>query len=106
MMVALWAAVTFRRPMRGGRSRKRTRAMRVQARSVTTLSALDHARHDLVLDPRVQPLGVLAHDHEVDVLDSASRRPAGSHRPEARVEVERVAQAHVDALESLADRAC
>ena len=30
--------------------------------------ALDHAGHDLVLQPGVQPLGVLADDDEIDVL--------------------------------------
>ncbi len=66
--------------------------------------ALDNARHDLVLEARVEVLGVLAHDDEIDPL--APGRHAGQvpHRPQVRVQIERLAQPDVDAREALPDR--
>ena len=65
------------------------------------LQALDHAGHDLVLDPRVQTFGVLAHHDQVHMLDGSDVRQFD--RPEVRVEIERFAQAHVDGREPFAD---
>ena len=68
------------------------------------LDALRGVAADAVLDPRVEVLGVLAHDHQVDVLvarDEALHRPGGA---DVGVEAEGLAQRHVDRPEALADR--
>src|SRR5579884_2148173 len=58
----------------------------------------------LELDPGVDVLGRLAHDHEVDVLEAGSDAAVGLARAHLRVEVERRPQADVDRAEPLADR--
>ena len=68
------------------------------------LQALDHAGHDLVLEPGVEILGVLADDDQVDVGEAARDARQVPHRPEVGVEVERLAQPDVDAGEAFADR--
>ena len=68
------------------------------------LDALGGVGPDHVLDARVEILGVLAHDDEVDVLVArveADHRPSG---PEVGVQVERLAERDVDAPEAAADR--
>jgi hypothetical protein len=67
------------------------------------LQALDDAGNDLVLEPGIEVLGVLAHDDQIDAWNRAARRQV-PHRPEIRVEVERLAQADVHAREPVADR--
>ena len=99
-MLALWIAVTRLRPNLRACS-KANRAMRVEAFSVMILSALDDAGHDLVLEPGVEVLGVLADDDQVDVLEAARDARQVLHRPQVRVEVERLAQPDVDAGEAL-----
>ena len=67
--------------------------------------------HDLVaalgalleLDARVQVLGVLADDHEVDVVVARAHARVALARPDARVQVERLAQRDVDRAEARAD---
>jgi hypothetical protein len=68
------------------------------------LQALDHARHHLVLDAAVEPLGVLAHHDQVDVREARGHARQRQRRAQVGVELERPAQAHVDRLEALADR--
>ena len=57
-----------------------------------------------MLDAGVQVLGVLADDHEVDVLVAGLEALDGASGPEVRVQAERLAQRDVDAPEALADR--
>ena len=54
----------------------------------------------LVLDPRVEVLGVLAHDDEVDVLKARAHSGVGLARPHLPEQVERFAEAHVDRAEA------
>ena len=68
------------------------------------LQALDHAGNDLVLEARVEILGVLADDDEVDALKAARDALEVLDRPQVGVEVERLAQPDVDAGEPFADR--
>ena len=79
-------------------------AIRVDAFSVMIFRLSTMPGHDLVLEPGVEVLGVLADDDQVDVLEAA--RDAGEvlDRPQVRVEVERLAQPDVHAREPFADR--
>jgi hypothetical protein len=67
------------------------------------LQALDDAWNDLVLEPRVQVFGVLAHDHQVDACEA--RRHPGQIEDRAQVgkKVQRLAEANVHAGEPVAD---
>ncbi len=66
----------------------------------------DHVLHHLMLQARVQVLGVFAEDHHVDlhVVEARLQARQGMHRPHVGVKIEMLAQRHVDALESSADR--
>src|SRR5215213_3077566 len=66
--------------------------------------ALGLLRVLLELDPRVQVLGVLAHDHEVGLGEAGAHALVGLARPDAGVQVELLAQQHVDGAEAGADR--
>ena len=68
------------------------------------LEGLDDARHDDVLEARVEVLGVLADDDEVHVLEAARDPGDVPDGAQVRVEVERLPQPHVDRREPLADR--
>ncbi len=68
------------------------------------LDALGGVGADHVLDPGVQVLGVLADDHEIDVLVARVEALHRSRRAQVRVEVERLPKRHVDAPKPLADR--
>ena len=70
-MLALWTAVTRLRPCVRAYSKANRRDAR-RGLLGDDLQALDDARHDLVLEPRVEVLGVLAHDDDVDALRSAT----------------------------------
>ncbi len=102
-MFALWIDVTFLRPCL---RRVLEREVRDPRRRLLgdDLQALDHARHDLVLEPGVEILGVLADDHQVDALKARVDAGQVPHRPQVRVQVQRLAQADVDAGEPLPDR--
>jgi hypothetical protein len=54
---------------------------------------------DVVLDTDIQALGVLADEHQIDILVPTSRheRP---HRPHVRIEVERRSELNVDGAET------
>ena len=69
------------------------------------LEALDDAGRDAVLEARVEALGVLAHEDQVDALEARREARDRLHRPHAGEELERLAQQHVRALEAPADRA-
>ena len=103
MMLALCTAVTFLRPRRRACSNANSRDPRRRLLG-DDLQALDHAGHDRVLEPGVEVLGVLAHDHQVDAGEPRRHRRQVPHRPQVRVEIERLAQPDVDAGEALADR--
>src|SRR5579863_232983 len=66
------------------------------------LQALDHAgRHD-VLEAGVEILSVLTHHDEVEIVKGRADTRQLFHRPEVGVEVELLAQRHVEALVSAA----
>ena len=69
------------------------------------LDALRGIRADHVLDAGVEVLGVLADDDEVDVLVARLEALDRSRRAQVGVQVERLAQGHVDAAEALRRRA-
>src|SRR3989454_12519734 len=61
----------------------------------------------LPLDPRVDVLGILPEDDHVDLLgmlDGRGHALEVAHGPEAHVEVEHLAQGHVERAETFADR--
>ena len=99
-MFALWIAVTFFRPCRRACS-KANCAMRVDARSVMIFRLSTTPGHDLVLEAGVEILGVLADDDQVDALEPRVDAGQVPHRPQVRVEIERLAQPDVDAREAL-----
>ena len=68
------------------------------------LDALRRVRADAMLDARVQVLGVLAHDDQIDVLVARLNALHRASRAEVGIQVERLAQGHVDGAEALADR--
>ena len=57
----------------------------------------------LVLDPGIEVLRVLAHDHEVDVLEARADAGIALARPDLGVHVQALAQADVDRAEPAAD---
>src|SRR5258708_7784424 len=57
------------------------------------------ARPLLELDAGVDVLGVLAHDHEVEVVAQVARALVSLDRAHERIQVELLAQGHVDASE-------
>ncbi len=67
------------------------------------LQALDDARHHLMLQPRVQVLGVFANDYQINVLESGFHALEIFHWPHVSVEVQRLPQAHIDAGRSRGD---
>ena len=73
-MLALWIAVTRLRPCVRGVLEREPRDARRRLLG-DDLQALDDAGHDLVLEPGVEVLGVLAHDDQVDVLRSGCSTP-------------------------------
>ena len=67
------------------------------------LDALHHARHDLVLDARVQSLGIFADDDEIDARIAGGDAGKIADGAEVAEQFELPAQLHVDAAESAAD---
>ena len=103
MMLALWIAVTRVRPAVRACS-KANRAIRVDAFSVMIFRLSTMPGYDLVLEARIQILGVLPDDDQIDVLETARDAWQVLDGPQVGVEVERLAQADVHAREALADR--
>ena len=68
------------------------------------LQRLHHARNNLVLQPGVQILGILAHDHQIDVRIARLQPRQILHRPEVRKQLELLPQRHVDRREPAAHR--
>jgi len=60
----------------------------------------------LELDAGVQVLGVLAHDHDVGLGEAGAHPGVALAGADAGVEVELLAQEHVDAAKARADRGC
>jgi hypothetical protein len=118
MMLALWAAVTFlgvleRRlhdPLgaedrdRLDRDARLLACGRVELVCQEAAQLLDLFRPLLELDACVEVLGVLAHDDEVRVGKSRAHPLVGLAGPDARVEVELLAQGDVDRAVARADR--
>ena len=77
MMLALWIAVTdlrsFAPRVLEGEPRDAPRRARRDH-----LDAFDDAGRDLMLDAGVEVLGVLAHDDQVDIFETACERPGSS----------------------------
>ena len=72
--------------------------------SIHSISSSRLRRAFLVLDAGVEVLGVLADEHEVDVLEARAHAGIALARAHLRVQVERLAQADVDRAEAAADR--
>ena len=123
MMLALWAAVTFLRPFSSAYSKAdstirvgaehRDRldrdagvlaGRRVELSARNLAQPLHLGRALLELDAGVQVLGVLADDHDVRLGEARAHALVGLAGPDARVEVELLAQRHVDRAEAGADR--
>jgi hypothetical protein len=68
------------------------------------LQALDDAGYDLMLEAGIEILGVLADDHEIDVLEPSRDTRQIPDRPQIGVEVERLAQCDIHAREAFANR--
>src|ERR1044072_4740847 len=68
------------------------------------LQTLDDAGDDDVLKPRVEALGVLAHDDEVEFGVARPHVRQRAHGADVGIAVERLAQSNVDRREALADR--
>ena len=102
-MLALWnrghASGALRR-----RIAKANCAIRVEARSVMIFRLSTTPGTTSCSSPGIQVLGVLTHDDEIDVREPARDARQVPDRPEVRVEVERLAQAHVDAGDAFGDR--
>ena len=102
-MFALWKTVTLRRWRRRGVAEGVPRDARAGGLA-GHLQARHHAGHHLVLDAAVKAFGVLADDHHVHVLEPRLDAGHAAHRPHGGVQVQRLAQLHVDRAEPLADR--
>ena len=61
------------------------------------LQALDHARHHGVFQSRIQILGVFADQNQIDAQKPRLHAFQVLHRPHIGVQVERLAQRHVNA---------
>ena len=68
------------------------------------LQALDHARHDFMLDPGIQALGVFPDDDEVHAGIAGRNVRQVVNGTKVGVELELLAQGHVDAGEASAHR--
>lgn len=79
------------------------RAKRASREIGPYLEALDDAGHDLVLEPRVLPLGVLPDDDDVDVLVPGGEAGEVGAVDERGVEVELLAKLHVEGGDPAAD---
>jgi hypothetical protein len=64
----------------------------------------DHAGSQPSLDARVEPFGVLADDHEVHPGVAGGHPVQVADGPHRRVQIQLLAQPHVDGDEALADR--
>ena len=123
MMLALCAAVTLRRPFSRAYS-KAARTIRSEPNTEIGLIEMPECSRIcepsssgdelaqllgllgvlLELDARVEVLGVLAHDHDVGLGEPGAHALVGLAGPDAGVQVELLAQQHVDRAEAGADR--
>ncbi len=67
------------------------------------LEAFDDAWYHDVLESRVEVLGVLTHDHEIDVLELRGHAGQVPDRSKVGIQVERLAEPYVDAREPMPD---
>ena len=102
-MFALWTAVTLCRPL-ATRVVEGVAGDPLGRRPGDDLDALGGVGPDHVLDPGVQVLGVLADDHEVDVLVARVEALHRAGRADVGVQPEGLAEGDVDAPEALPDR--
>ena len=72
--------------------------------SMNPISSAAAGRAHLDLDPRVHALGVLADDHDVDVLVRRGHARVQAAGPDVRVQVQALAQRHVRAPQARRDR--
>ena len=68
------------------------------------LQALHDARDDFMFDAGIKPFGILAHDHQVDVLITRFDPGQILDRPQIGIEIESLAQLDIDAAKSFAHR--
>src|SRR6185503_4715536 len=68
------------------------------------LYTLNHARHDDVLQPRVQTLCVLTHDDEIKLRVTTRHIRQRAYGPQVCVEIERFSKSDVDRSEAFTDR--
>jgi len=101
MMLALWKTVTFLVAAVGVLEGVFGDAHATGLGS--DLHRRDHAGDDFVFDAAVEALGVLADDDQVDAFVSGLDAGHGADGADGGVEVELLAQLHVNALEALAD---
>src|SRR6185369_13087959 len=55
------------------------------------------------LESGVQTLRVLTHDHEIEFRVTTRHVRQGAHRPQVRIQIQRLTQADVDGSKTLAD---
>ena len=98
MMLALCTIVTFLRPVATACSKANSSSRRLPGAGVDAGGHGHRVRVvvdlHVVLVADVQPFEVLAHHHQVDVVEAAARND-GARRPQVGVELELLAQAHV-----------
>ena len=123
MMLALWAALTFLRPFSSAylkaastiRSEPNTEIGLIEMPDLVAgggvelvgqeaAQLLDLLRALLELDARVQVLRVLANDHDVGLGEAGAHALVGLAGPDAGIEVELLAERHVDRAVPRADR--
>ena len=68
------------------------------------LEARDDSWSDLIFHSAVEPLGVFAHDHQVDIRIPARHTGKIAHRADGRVQVQLPAQFHIDGSEAFPNR--
>ena len=102
-MLALWTAVTSL-PAVGDRVLEGEPGDPLRGGPGDDLDALGRVGADHVLDAGVEVLGVLADDHQVDVLVARVEALHRARRAQVGVQPERLAEADVDAAEAAADR--
>ena len=103
-MLALWTAVTFRRLAVTGEAEGRT-GDAYRGCTGDDLQAFDHVLDDLVFEPGVHIFGVLTEDYHVDIHILVARLHTrhAAHRTDVRVEVEALAQRHVNTRKAAGD---
>src|SRR6185503_8437832 len=67
------------------------------------LQALHHTGHNDVLESGVQTLRVLTHHDEIEFRVTTRHVRQGAHRPQVRIQIQRLTQTDVDGSKTLAN---